>query len=126
CMRDAVDGVKFKENPGYKWENGGFEGQVVGTAPGRPVPDLPREGFLASYYYVSVATKKIPSQRALPWTLGVRRGEALACDAEGKYRVEGLPRLNVELQLFAVQVYRMQENSGAIIATTDLGKQAEG
>jgi len=125
-MRHAWNDPKFKGPVELKWQHGGFEGQVVGTAPGRPVPDLPREGFLATYYYVSSNTKKIPPQRNLPWTLGVRRGEAISCDAEGNYFVEGLPRLNPELQLFAVQVYRMEENTGAITDASDLGKQTEG
>src|SRR5258708_38125807 len=70
-------------------------GQVVSAAPGKPVPDLPRPGFLATYYYIQStgASHKIPRLGILPWTLGVRRDEVRDCDAEGNYRFEGLPRI---------------------------------
>jgi hypothetical protein len=110
-------------------------GQVVSPAPGMPVPSLPRPGFLATYYYVASKDKKIPQLGSLPWTLGVRRDEVRACDAMGRYRFEGLPRLRAQrlegiekqqadLQLVDVQVYRMDPGGGAITATTDLGKAA--
>ena len=57
------------------------------------MPDLPREGFLATYYYVRDIVAKVPQPQTLPWTLGVRRCEVQECDAEGGYRFEGLPRL---------------------------------
>src|SRR5438067_4919025 len=41
----------FRGQPDYKWQRTQITGQVVSSAPGRPVPDLPREGFLATYYY---------------------------------------------------------------------------
>ncbi len=37
-----------------------FTGQVVSPAPDRPVPDLPREGFLATFYYLQNPTSRIP------------------------------------------------------------------
>ncbi len=124
-MRHAWNDVKFKGQVELKWQHGGFEGQVVSAAPGRPVPDLPREGFLASYSYVE-KIKKIPPLRLLPWTLGVRRTELQPCDAEGRYRFEGLPRLNPDLQLFAAQVYHVENSTGDVTACGDLGKQTEG
>jgi hypothetical protein len=100
------------------------------------VPDLPREGFLATYSYIPIQSKdrKIPQLAGLPWTLGVRRNEIRDCDAEGRYRVEGLPQIRPDkldvamaaqsdMQVLAVNVYRLNQH-GAITATTDLGKQA--
>ena len=114
-----------------------FSGQVVTPSPGKPVPDLPRDGFLATYYYIPMKAKdrKIPQLAGLPWTIGIRRNEVRDCDAEGNYRFEGLPqyrsdKLDValaaqnDMQVFAVNVYRIDPKSGAITATTDLGKQA--
>src|SRR5207253_6840545 len=34
----------FRGQPDYKWQRTQFSGQVVSPAPGKPVPDLPREG----------------------------------------------------------------------------------
>lgn len=102
-------------------------GQVVSPSPGRPVPDLPREGFLATYFYTANNTKKIPQHRPISWTLGVRRNEIRPCDAEGRWRIEGLPRIapNVLTDLFmAVEVFRVDPASGAIVAATDLGRQS--
>src|SRR4029450_12567497 len=62
--------------------------------------------------------------RGMPWTLGVRRNEINECDAEGNYRIEGLPRIHNDLQMFAITVYRIDPASGAIVAATDLGKQS--
>ena len=62
--------------------------------------------------------------------LGVRRSEVADCDALGRYRFEGLPRLPIDPtkptdpMLYAINVYRVDDRSGAITATTDLGKQA--
>jgi len=120
----ACNDPGFRSQAELKWQRQGWTGQVVSPAPGRPVPDLPREGFLVTYYYVYTVNAKIPPIRELPWTVGIRRTEVHDCDAEGNYSFEGLPRLNDELQTLAVQVYRIEPDTGAIIATSDLGKQA--
>ncbi len=112
-----------------------FVGQVVSPSPGKPVPDLPREGFLTTYYYVANKDKKIPLLGRYPWAIGVRRDEIRQCDAEGNYRFEAMPRLRsdrlegteklqADPQLLALHVYRIDAGTGAITATTDLGKQA--
>lgn len=104
------------------------KGQVVSPASGRPVPDLPREGFLATYYYATGTARKQPQHRPIPWTLGIRRSEIRDCDAEGNYQFEGLTRIDVnyakEYYSLAIEVFRIDPNSGAINACTDLGKQA--
>jgi hypothetical protein len=114
-----------------------FGGQVVGAAPGDPVPDLPREGFLATYAYLTAngTGKRIPPMGPLPWTLGVRRTEVQATDAEGNYLFEGIPRLRSDhlegparaqndMQVFAVGVSRADPTTGAITATNDMGRAA--
>ena len=136
-FQHAWNDPKFRGPAELKRLDVSFGGQVVGPAPGKPVPDLPRDGFLATYYYIGSAAKdkKIPSLANMPWTLGIRRNEVVDCDAEGHYRFEGLPRMRTDvllgntrspndMQTFAVNVYRIDPASGAITATTDLGKQA--
>ena len=105
--------------------------QVVGTAVGRPVPDLPREGFLATYYYAKTDIKKIPELRGpdhLAYTLGVRRSEVRDCDAEGRYHFEGIPKLaatsETELLMFAIRAYRVAPNTGEITGCSDVGRQS--
>ncbi|MGB7160146.1 MAG: hypothetical protein WBD40_18915, partial [Tepidisphaeraceae bacterium] len=96
-FRRAWNDPTFKGQPEHKWMRSQMEGQVVGTAVGRPVPDLPREGFLATYYYAKAEIRKIPELRApehVPYTLGIRRSEIRDCDAEGRYRFEGIPKLS--------------------------------
>lgn len=118
--------------------NAGFTGQVVSASAGRPVPDLPREGFLATYSYIlnGAVDQKIPPLGAMPWVLGIRRTEVQACDSLGEYRFEGLPQFpsdvlvgpfnaTNDMQTFAVNVYRVDPSSGEITATTDYGRQAE-
>ncbi len=107
-----------------RWRNN-VRGQVVSSAPGEPVPKLPRSGFLATYFYVDRADKKIPPLHDFPWTLGVRRTEVRDCDDEGNYLFEGLPMLHQNMQLAMAQVFRIDPMTGAITAATDLGKQSE-
>src|SRR5690606_28151303 len=114
-MRQAWQDSRFKGPVEGKWMRNSFEGQVVSAAPGRPVPDLPRPGFLVTYYYAS-GGGSIPTPLQLPYTLGIRRNEVAPCDAEGRYWFEGLPRLHWMMQTLAVQVYRVQEGTGAITA----------
>ncbi len=95
-------------------------------------------GFLATYSYLTNtgAEDRIPPLGLLPWTLGVRRTEVRDCDALGNYRFEGLPRLRSDrmdgplrdqndMQVLALSVYRIDPAGGAIVATTDMGKQAD-
>jgi hypothetical protein len=123
-FRQGWNDAKFKGQPELKWQRNGIVGQVVSAAPGRPVPDLPREGFLATYQYASSSVKRIPPYRWQPWTMGIRRNEVRDCDNEGRYQFEGLPRLNGNFMLFALQMYRVEPGTGAITACTDLGKQS--
>jgi hypothetical protein len=118
---NAWNDPRFRGPVEQRWQRNSWIGQVVSPAAGRPVPDLPREGFLATYYYVH-NTRKIPNLFVQPYTMGIRRNEVRDSDAEGYYRFEGLPRLGH--QLFAQQVYRIDRPSGAITASSDLGKQA--
>jgi ABC-type antimicrobial peptide transport system permease subunit len=137
-FKHAWNDATFRGQGRAKQLNAGFTGQVVSASPGKPVPDLPRDGFLATYSYIlnGSVDKKIPPLAAMPWTLGVRRNEIAGCDSLGNYRFEGLPQFppdlvtgayNVQndLQTFAVNVYKLESRSGAITATTDYGKQAE-
>ena len=123
----AWDDPAFKGPVERKRQRNQVSGQVVSAAPGRPIPDLPREGFLVTYFYTTNNTKKIPQPRALAWTLGVRRNEVRPCDGEGYWQIEALPRTAPDLikDLFmAVEVFRIDPASGAIVAATDLGRQS--
>jgi hypothetical protein len=126
-LRHAWNDPNFRGQPDYKWQRTQFTGQVVSPAPGKPVPDLPRQGFLATYYYTVNNLPHIPQPKPLPWAMGVRRNEVRDTDAEGNYRFEGMPRLGStaanEMQIFAVEVFHPEPGSGAITAATDLGKQ---
>src|SRR5690606_990440 len=85
-MRRAwEDARRFRAPPESKWLRNSFEGQVVSPAPGRPVPDLPRPGFLVTNYY-ALGSSKMPKPRWLPYTMGLRKNEIVDCDAEGRYR----------------------------------------
>lgn len=121
-LRKAWEDPKFLGQPEFRRNTNDFEGQVVSTASGRPVPDLPREGFLATYYYLQT-NRKIPQVKVNPYAVGVRRLEVHDCDAEGRYYFEGHPRLGDMKQLLT-KVYRIAPGSGEITASTDLGKQA--
>jgi hypothetical protein len=134
-FRNACVDPKFRGPVDIKRQQTSLTGQVVAPSPGKPIPDLPQPGFLVTYYPLASKDKKIPSLGALSWTLGMRRCDVRDCDAEGNYRIEGLPRLRntvlegnaraqTDMQLLGVHVYRLDPASGAIVATTDLGKQA--
>jgi|GEM_PF-840767 len=107
-----------------KWaRNLGVEGQVVSPAVGRPVPDLPRDGFLATFYYA--ASKR--TARVVPhgYLAGLRRWEVVPCDAEGHYRFEALSRVGgvpPDMLSVAVQVFKLAAD-GSIVSCSDLGKQ---
>ncbi len=134
---NAWNDPKFHGPTEVKRQEVTLTGQVVSASGARPVPDLPREGFLATYYYIAsrVKDRKIPQLGLMLPTIGIRRTEVRDCDAEGNYQFEGLPRLRADkqegtallqndMQTLAVIAYRIDPQTGAITATTDLGKQA--
>ncbi len=114
----------FHTQSDFRFQRNSVEGQVVSAAPGRPVPDLPRQGFLATYYYVAGAGRAVAPHRGLPWIPGVRRSEVAVCNAEGVYRFEGLPKTLPEMTVLSVHVYRTTPDTGVINGCTDLGKQS--
>jgi hypothetical protein len=116
----------FRAEPDFRRQRATFTGQVVSTAAGRPVPDLPRDGFLVTYTISNGGSRKVPQVRYLPFTLGVRRTEVRDCDAEGNYRFEGISRLGPgeELRYGLVRVYGVDRQSGAITLTSDIGRQS--
>ncbi|HRK29487.1 MAG TPA: hypothetical protein PLD59_00300 [Tepidisphaeraceae bacterium] len=103
-----------------------IDGQVVSPSSGRPVPDLPRRGFLITYYNTLNATRRIPQffpYDGFPYAMGVRRTEVIETDPLGRYRIEGLPQINTRLCYILPQAYRIEAQTGAIVGTSDLGKQ---
>jgi ABC-type lipoprotein release transport system permease subunit len=127
-FRKAWNDPQFVNASDLKRNRNTVVGQVVSPSSGRPVPDLPREGFLATYFYVTGVARKLPQYKPIPWTLGIRRSEVRECDAEGNYAFEGLTRSETtnakDYYNLAIQVFRIDPASGAITACTDLGKQA--
>jgi cell division protein FtsX len=121
-LRNAIDDPRFRSDPEYKRQRTSFGGQVVGAAAGRPVPDLPRDGFLVTYMFPQGG--RIPRPRGMPWSLGVRRIEVVECDAAGNYRFEGLTRLAGDMHGVAVKVYGFDPASGAITHSSDVGRQS--
>ena len=125
-LRKAWDDPTFRDPEELKWARNTITGQVVSPAPGRPVPDLPREGFLVSWRY-SVGQSKIPNIRVVPYTMGLRHDEVVACGPAGNYGFEGLPRLGLWETRFAnIQAFNIQPGTGEIVACTDLGRQTAG
>jgi len=121
----AFDDPELRTQAEYKWQRNGYRGQVVSPAVGRPVPDLPRENFVATYYYVE--DRKMPRVRNVPWTMGVRRNEVVATNAEGQYRLEGLLMGDLseparEYLIVASQVFSFAED-GSIMFASDAGRQ---
>ncbi len=125
-LRHAWADARFKGQSEYRRYRTSFEGQVVSPAPGKPVPDLPRDGFVATYGYSTDPNQRIPVPREVPYAIGLRRTEVLPTDADGTYRVEGIPTLNADRMLLAVRVYRLAPGTGAITAATDLAKGGGG
>lgn len=126
-FRSAWNDARFRGPVEVKWDRTQFTGQVVSPAPGRPVPDLPREGFVAAAYFVNDNLRPVPGVRWLPYTMGVRKNQVVETDAEGSYRYEGLPKIGPgdDMTRYAALVYQMTPDTGAITATTDLVKSAE-
>lgn len=122
-LRQAVDDTRFENRVEPKRQRSSIEGQVVSAASGRPVPDLPRDGFVVGYFHVQNA-RRLPLLANLPYVCGVRRNELVATDAEGRYRIEGLPTHNPALVFFAPHAYRLDPATGAVTDTSDLGRQS--
>ncbi|MGN6725254.1 MAG: ABC transporter permease, partial [Tepidisphaeraceae bacterium] len=123
-LTHAFDAPDFLGQPEFRRNNNEYEGQVVSTASGRPIPDLPREGFLATHYYLN-ADRKIPLIKSMPYALGVRRSEVRDCDSEGRYYFDGEPKV-ADLKKLVTKVYRIEPGTGAINASTDLGGGSSG
>ena len=99
------------------------EGQVLGLAPGKPVPDLPRPGFYAVMYQGKERKPTLNYDWRARFTLGVRRTEVRATDAEGRYEFDGLDQLgNRDLRYRVIQVYRVEPGTGAVVAASDNGR----
>jgi hypothetical protein len=124
-LRAAWNDSAFKSRAEKRPARVTFTGEVVSPAPDRPVPDLPREGFLATFYNLQNPAARIPAVASLPYTPGVRRMSVIATDAFGHYRFEGLPRLGPDPQMrkLAVEAYKIEPDTGAITAATNLGRQ---
>lgn len=125
-IENAWNDPKFASRVEPKRQRSTIEGQVVSSSSGRPVPDLPRGGFLVTYYNTVNAVRRIPQffpGDGFPFALGVRRNEILQSDPLGRYRIEGLPQTNTRLSYILPQAYRVEEGSGRIVGTNDLGKQ---
>ena len=123
-LRHAWDDPAFVAATEHKARHVTLVGQVVSPSAGRPVPDLPRAGFLATYFNVNRDDLRIPAIRDEPYTIGVRRSEVQPCDADGNYRFEAMWRLSPDQQEVAVNAFRVTPGSGAVTACTDLGTQA--
>lgn len=101
-----------------------FEGQVVGTAPGKPVPDLPMTGYLVSHQWTQ-NTLKIPTlQWDANYAVGIRRTEVRETDVEGRFKFEGFSKYPGHLKRAFVQSFYMEKDSGAIKAISDLGRSS--
>ena len=120
----AWDDPAFSAAAEHKAKHVTVTGQVVSPSPGRPVPDLPRGGFLATYFNVNRDDLRVPAVRDEPYTIGTRRSEVVAADADGNYRFEALWRLTADQQEVAVNAFQVRPGTGTVTACTDLGTQA--
>ncbi len=120
----AWDDPRFVAGAEHKSHHITVAGQVVSPSAGRPVPDLPRGGFLVTYYNVLRDDLRIPAVRHEPFTIGTRRNEVQPCDADGNYRFEAMWRLSADQQEIAVNAFQVRPGTGAVTACTDLGTQA--
>ena len=120
----AWENPKFVAATEHKAHHIAVTGQVVSPSAGRPVPDLPRGGFLVTYFSVLRDDLRIPAMRYEPYTIGTRRNEVQSCDADGNYRFEALWRLSTDQQEVAVNAFQVRPGTGAVTACTDLGTQA--
>lgn len=123
-LKNVLRNPKFSYLSEIRRNRNAFSGQVVGTAPGKPIPDLPLTGYLVSHQWTQ-NTLKIP---ALQWdanyAIGVRRTEVHETDVEGRYRFEGFSKYPGHLRRAFVQAFYMEKGSGAIKAISDMGRSA--
>jgi ABC-type lipoprotein release transport system permease subunit len=119
----AISDPKFTGTGDHKPSRITLSGQVVSPSPGQPVPDLPRGGFLATYYNVNNDDGRIPSLRSQGYCIGTRRTEVQPTDADGNYRFEGMWRLAPDQEDVAINAFDIQPATGAVTACTDLGTQ---
>ncbi len=120
----AWEDPRFVAPAEHKGHHVTLTGQVVSPSAGRPVPDLPRGGFLATYFGVLRDDLRIPAVRFDPFTIGTRRNEVQPCDADGNYRFEAMWRLSPDQQEVGVNAFQVRPGTGAVTACTDLGTQA--
>ena len=120
----AIADPKFSTNSDHKPSRITLTGQVVSPSPGQPVPDLPRGGFLATYFSVARDDLRIPAIRWEDYCIGTRRTEVQPTDADGNYRFEAMWRLATDQQQVAINAFEIQPETGQVTATTDLGTQA--
>jgi ABC-type lipoprotein release transport system permease subunit len=120
----AIADPKFATNADHKPSRVTLTGQVVSPSPGQPVPDLPRGGFLATYFSVANDTQRIPAIRWEKYSIGTRRTEVQPTDADGNYRFEAMWRLALDQQQVAINAFNIQPGTGQVTACTDLGTQA--
>jgi hypothetical protein len=120
----AWDDPRFGATGEHKSRHLTLVGQTVSPSAGRPVPDLPRGGFLVTYFHVLRDDLRVPAVRDDPFTIGARRNEVQPCDADGNYRFEGMWRLSGEPQEVAVNAFQVRPGTGTVTACTDLGTQA--
>jgi ABC-type lipoprotein release transport system permease subunit len=123
-LNHAWADARFSNSGHPKGNTVTLTGQVVSPSPGKPVPDLPRGGFLATYFNVSRDDLKIPALRSEIYAIGIRRSEVAATDADGNYRFEGMWRLAADQQEVAINAFQIEPGTGAVTASTDLGTQA--
>jgi hypothetical protein len=116
-FRRAWDDPTFRSREVGRWLTDSVAGQVVSPSPGKPVPDLPRPGFLVTY--TTVQKGKVPRAVKLIPALGVRRHEIVACDAEGRYLFEGLPKNHSLFRDLLLNAYRLADD-GSIRAAGNL------
>jgi ABC-type lipoprotein release transport system permease subunit len=120
----AIDDPRFASTADHKPSRITLTGQTVSPSPGQPVPDLPRGGFLATYFNVAGDDLRIPTLRREPYCIGTRRTEVQPTDADGNYRFEGMWRLAPDQQDLAINAFQVHPGSGQITACSDLGTQA--
>jgi ABC-type lipoprotein release transport system permease subunit len=120
----AIADPKFSNNGDHKPSRITLTGQVVSPSPGQPVPDLPRGGFVATYFNVSRDDLPIPAIRWENYCIGTRRTEVAPTDADGNYRFEAMWRLAPDQQKVAINAFQIQPGTGQVTACSDLGTQA--
>jgi ABC-type lipoprotein release transport system permease subunit len=123
-LTHAAGDVRFMSDSELRRNRNGFIGQVVGTAPGKPVPDLPLNGYVVSYQFVSNTMRTPALHWAVNYAVGVRRTEVRDTDVEGRYRFEGFSRYPGQMQSAFVQSFYFERGSGATKAISDLGRSS--